>query len=94
MLNSHALEETMFKSRAIRVEALSKFYKKYLLYKIYDDYRNFLNKVILLIWEIKKITWRNKIISALITIIGLLALDYSMAWKNLNYIINLIKKIL
>ncbi len=34
------------------------------------------------LWEIVKFTWKHKIVSAAVLILGLLATDYSLAWRN------------
>lgn len=95
-------EKFMFESSFIWVEILKGFNKKYRLYRFYSkdniNYWNFVNpfwwiwKAILLVLKITKIIWKHKIISFIFTIIGLLALDYSMAWENLNHIIDFIKE--
>ena len=34
------------------------------------------------LWEFAKWIWQHKFISAIITVVGLLAVDYSLAWRN------------
>ncbi len=40
-------------------------------------------QLLLFLFKVLKFAWRHKVISTLIIIITLLALDYSLAWKNL-----------
>jgi hypothetical protein len=44
-----------------------------------------------LLWKLLVVIWQHKIISFIFFIIGLLATDYAMAWKNVKTIWNFIK---
>lgn len=44
-----------------------------------------------LIWKLLVFVWKHKLITAIITIIGLLGIDYSLAWKNTLWLMNMVK---
>lgn len=46
-----------------------------------------------LFWRLLTFVWKHKIISFIIAFIGLLTADYSMGWKNIKAIFNLIKSL-
>ena len=53
------------------------------------NYWNFVNPF-WLVWKFLVLVWGNKIISAVVIIIGLLGIDYSLAGKNTLWIVNTI----
>lgn len=50
-------------------------------------------KIILLLNRLVKLAWKHKIFSAILVLLTLLALDYSLAWKNLQIIWSWLKLI-
>jgi len=50
-------------------------------------------KLILIITKVLKLIFKHKLISLIIIIISFLAIDFSMAWKNINWTIGFIKNI-
>jgi hypothetical protein len=45
------------------------------------------------IWKLIKFIWQNKIISIIVALIGLLAIDYSLAWRNVIWLKDFLWKI-
>lgn len=41
-----------------------------------------------LFWQFGKIIWKHKIISVCIVLVSLIAVDYSLAWRNIQWVIN------
>lgn len=41
-----------------------------------------------LFWQLGKIIWKHKVISLFVMILGLVAIDYSLAWRNIQWVIN------
>ena len=106
-LDGYGPEEFMWEHNCILVEILDGFDKKYQIYKLFYSDCDFWEITNLLWWLWKliefirillkpfaKIIKDNVIVSLLIFIITILAIDYTMAWRNLKYIIDLINKFL
>jgi len=47
-----------------------------------------------LLWRLIKFIWRHKIISILITLLSLLAIDWSLAWHNVNSVKDFFSRVL
>lgn len=45
------------------------------------------------IWEFAKLIWKHKLISVIITLLGVLAVDYSLAWRNAIWLKDFLLKI-
>ena len=45
------------------------------------------------VWEFAKLIWKHKLISVIITLLGVLAVDYSLAWRNAIWIKDFLLKI-
>lgn len=58
--------------------------------KVGFNYWNIVNPF-WLVWESLRLAWHYKIVSGAVIIIGLLGVDYSLAWKNTLWLINAIK---
>jgi len=46
------------------------------------------------LWELAKWIWQHKLISIVIAAVGLLAVDYSLAWQNAIWLTNFVLRIL
>lgn len=88
IVTSNTIKDFMNESEFIYVEILPKFNIKYWQYLIYNTNKNYwkiLHPVywlFLIISNLIKLIWKFKIISILITVIFLLAIDFSLAWQN------------
>jgi len=45
------------------------------------------------VWEFAKLIWKHKLIFVIITLLGVLAVDYSLAWRNAIWIKDFLLKI-
>ncbi|NQU99212.1 MAG: hypothetical protein HQ538_00590 [Parcubacteria group bacterium] len=101
--SAYTPDEFMHETKLIWVEILDGFNKKYRYYRFYLGEINWwkiinpfwwLSLPFIVLIKIVKLIKKYLLISAitfLITLLGLLAIDYSLAWKNLKSIFNLIK---
>lgn len=104
LLSAYTPEEFMMERDFIMIEILDGFYRKWFLYKFYINDFNYwkLTSPVWLIWEvifglflIVKFFWKHKIISASMSILAaFIAIDYSLAWRNLKWVIDFILRLI
>lgn len=104
ILSSYTPEEFMMENKFTWIEILDRFNAKYQMNNFISGRLNywklfnplywtwsivkFILQVIKLILSVK---WKYKILSLIVTLLTLVAIDFSMAWKNVKWIINFFK---
>lgn len=99
MMSVYSPGEFMLKHDVIRIEILDNFFRKFFFYRFYLNGLNYWNVInpFWLIWQFILVSFsllkwflNHKIISAFTGMAALIAIDYSLAFRNLKHMIRLL----